>query len=159
MKQLWAPWRVEYITGEKPKGCIFCKDALDTEGEGLVLYRGPISTVILNKYPYNNGHLLIAPLRHLGALKDLSQDESGDLFRLLTKSTMIIEEAMNPDGFNIGMNLGRGAGAGVEDHVHFHVVPRWSGDVNFMPIAAEVRVIPEHLTETARKLRPAFAKL
>jgi ATP adenylyltransferase len=159
MKQLWAPWRVEYIHGEKPEGCIFCAPHVEKDRDGLVLFRGTFSTVLLNKYPYNSGHLLLAPKMHKAELEDLSLEESSDLFRLLAHSTAILKKVLKPGGFNIGMNLGKSAGAGVLDHLHWHIVPRWQGDVNFMPLISEVKVLPEHLSRTASELRPHFEKL
>jgi ATP adenylyltransferase len=145
MKQLWAPWRVEYIQGEKPAGCIFCEPSVEKEKDGLVLFRGSLSTVLLNKYPYNNGHLLVAPKMHKAELEDLSPEEAKDLFRVLILSTKVLKKVLQPEGFNIGMNLGKSAGAGVLDHLHWHIIPRWHGDVNFMPLVSEVKVLPEHL--------------
>lgn len=135
MQALWAPWRMSYILGEeKPAGCIFC---LAQDGHGtddLVLGLGSHSLVMMNKYPYNNGHLLIAPLRHTADLAGLSAEELADLMGLVQRATKAIGELMNPMGFNVGLNLGRAAGAGIEEHLHFHVVPRWNGDTNFMTV-------------------------
>jgi ATP adenylyltransferase len=158
MKQLWAPWRVEYILGEKEEGCIFCEPCLEKNKNGLVLFRGNLSTVLLNKYPYNNGHLLIAPKMHKAEIEDLSKEEANDLFALLTHSITVLKKVFKPEGFNIGMNLGKSAGAGVIDHLHWHIIPRWHGDVNFMPLISEVKVLPEHLSKTVSKLRPYFKK-
>ncbi len=159
MKQIWAPWRIEYIKGEKPGGCIFC-DAPEKEAEeSLLLFDGSLSMVLLNRYPYNNGHLMVAPKRHEADLEALTVEESIDVFRLLRHSVAVLRQIFNPDGFNIGLNIGQAAGAGIEDHLHWHIVPRWSGDTNFMPLLAEVRVIPEHLLETLSALRPHFERL
>lgn len=159
MDQLWAPWRIEYIQGEKDDRCIFCT-APEKDAEGaLLLYKGPVSLVMLNKYPYNNGHIMIAPLRHIGVLRDLTPEEGSDIFRLTTSVTEILAKAFRPDGFNIGMNIGKAAGAGIDDHLHMHVVPRWNGDMNFMPVLGDVKVMPEHLTATFRKLKPHFDRL
>lgn len=157
MKTMWAPWRMEYILSEKEKGCIFCQ-ALDEKDE-LTLFKGDKTLVVMNKYPYINGHLLVAPNRHISALDQLEKEEMTDLFSVIEKSVAILKEIMNPEGFNIGLNLGRVAGAGVEDHLHFHIVPRWSGDVNALAVFADVRVISEHLMETYNNLKPSFAKL
>ncbi len=159
MKQLWAPWRVEYILGEKEEGCIFCTAPERDPDEALLIYNGGLTTVILNKYPYNNGHLLISPKRHVAELEELTPQEGADLFRLLAHSVKSLKEALSPHGFNIGMNIGRGAGAGIPGHLHIHVVPRWQEDVNFMPVLADTKVIPEHLQKTLERLRPLFKDL
>ena len=166
MKQLWAPWRIDFIESEKAQGCIFCLAAGDAKGKdgkdknnGLLLYESPFSTILLNKYPYNNGHLLISPKRHTSGIETLTDEEVADTHSLIKHSTLALKEAFNPDGFNIGMNLGAAAGAGIADHLHWHVVPRWSGDVNFMPVLADLKVMPEHLRSTLEKLRPYFEKL
>ncbi|HHL40214.1 MAG TPA: HIT domain-containing protein [Deltaproteobacteria bacterium] len=160
MKQLWAPWRLQYIAeaDRQPPRCIFCDAASagPPGSDGLVLRREALATVMLNKYPYSNGHILIAPASHKAAVEDLDGDESASLFSLVQRSVSVLKEAFSPDGFNIGMNLGNAAGAGIEDHLHVHVVPRWGGDTNFMPVLADTRVIPQHLEETARLLRPRF---
>jgi ATP adenylyltransferase len=157
MKQLWAPWRMAYIAEEKPVGCIFCEKpkGKDPRAE-LVLAQSPHSMVMLNKYPYNNGHLLIAPKRHEKTFAALPDVEYRDLNDLLKLSLEILARAFTPGGFNIGMNLGRTAGAGVEDHLHWHIVPRWEGDTNFMPVLDETRVIPEHLLNNYDRLSPMF---
>lgn len=158
MERLWAPWRLAFIEGgEKPEGCIFClfpKEGRDRER--LILARSRHSFVILNKYPYNNGHLMVVPLRHAADPCDLPEEEFVDLQDTLRKSIGVVREVYGPDALNVGMNLGRAAGAGIADHLHWHVVPRWAGDVNFMPVLAETRVIPEHLDATWARLRPAF---
>jgi len=160
MKVLWAPWRMEYILGEgKPPGCIFCPVEGEDLASRLVLFSGRLSRVMMNKYPYINGHLLISPLRHVPGLDDLSHVELLDLQLKLRESLKILKQVMNPDGFNIGLNLGTVAGAGVESHLHYHVVPRWNGDTNFIPVFAEVRVIPEHFRRTYERLAPFFQNL
>jgi len=159
MKQIWAPWRAEYIQAEKESVCIFCAAPEKSPEEGLVLYRGNISVVMLNKYPYNGGHLLIAPLRHAGRLEDLNDDEGADMWRLMRHSTASLAKAFSPAGFNIGLNIGKAAGAGIDDHIHLHVVPRWNGDVNFMPVLGDVKVISEHLSQTRAKLLPFFENI
>ncbi len=157
MENLWAPWRMEYILGKREHYCIFCPDGDGhSDEERLILHRGSLSMVMMNKYPYNNGHLLIAPWRHIARLDELTEDEMLDLMRWLQRSTRIIKRVMNPKGFNIGLNLGAAAGAGVEEHIHFHVVPRWDGDTNFMTVFADVRSIPEHLHQTYFKLLNHF---
>lgn len=156
MKRLWAPWRLEYIKSPKEKGCVLCKAGSSRPGDGLLLYRGSHSLVVLNKYPYNNGHLMVAPLRHVADIESLTGEESADIFRLMAHSTRILSESMAPGGFNIGMNLGKAAGAGIDDHLHVHVVPRWRGDDNFMPVLADTKVMPEHLSDTLSRLLPRY---
>ncbi|NLI33669.1 MAG: HIT domain-containing protein [Deltaproteobacteria bacterium] len=159
MENLWAPWRMEYILGKREPYCIFCPEGDGhTDAERLILYRGRLTMVMMNKYPYNNGHLLVAPWKHVGLLEDLVEDEMLDLMGWLKKATSILKRLMHPDGFNIGLNLGAAAGAGVDEHLHFHVVPRWKGDTNFMTVFADVRSIPEHLEQTYFKLLPHFEK-
>ncbi|MBW1978869.1 MAG: HIT domain-containing protein, partial [Deltaproteobacteria bacterium] len=123
------------------------------------LYVGSLTVAMMNRFPYNNGHLLVAPLRHVAQMEDLSDEETLDLLRIVRESIGILRKVMQPEGFNVGMNLGRIAGAGMEEHMHFHIVPRWSGDTNFMTVLGEVRVIPEHIKETHRKLKPFFEKI
>ena len=148
MKQLWAPWRLEYIRqADELPGCIFCEPE-----EELVVHRGELALVLLNRFPYASGHLMIAPSRHVGALGELTDEEALEIHRLAERAIAALAETYAPQGYNLGWNLGRVAGAGVVDHVHLHVVPRWSGDTNFMPVLADVKVLPEHLTETRDRL-------
>ena len=157
MKQLWAPWRLSYILGEKTKSCIFCHHpAGGQRKKSLLLHAGPSSLVMLNRYPYSSAHLLIAPRTHTGNLSKLTAEDMGDLFATLKRSVEALTAALKPAGFNIGMNLGRVAGAGITRHLHLHVVPRWQGDTNFMPIVAESMVLPEHLDRTYDRLAPIF---
>jgi len=158
MKVMWAPWRMEYIlTDQKGGPCIFCPgEDRDQDEERLILFVGTLSMVMMNRYPYNNGHLLVAPVGHVGTLESLSEDEMLDLLGMVRKSLNALKELMNPEGFNVGLNLGKVAGAGVEEHLHFHIVPRWNGDTNYMTVVGEVRVIPEHIRETYKKLLPYF---
>ncbi|MBW2182891.1 MAG: HIT domain-containing protein [Deltaproteobacteria bacterium] len=159
MKQIWAPWRMDYILGNKSQKCIFCHPARTKHNKKkLLLSQGEFSLVMLNRYPYTNCHLLIAPRKHTNALDRLSAEESLNLFTTLSKSVNALNKSIKPEGFNIGMNLGRIAGAGVKDHLHFHIVPRWNGDTNFMPILAESMVVPEHLEKAYDKLLPFFEK-
>jgi ATP adenylyltransferase len=159
MENLWAPWRMEYITGEREPYCIFCQEGNgQADEERLILFRGRLVMVMMNKFPYNNGHLLVAPWRHLAGFEELSEEEMTHIMRWIQISTTIIKRTMHPDGFNVGLNLGHAAGAGVGDHLHFHVVPRWLGDTNFMTVFADVRSIPEHLKRTYEKLLPYFKK-
>jgi ATP adenylyltransferase len=159
MKRLWAPWRMEYITGERRPGCLFCRviEHPDDKDAELVVWRPEGAVVMLNKFPYNAGHAMVAPIAHKGGLDDLDDDETRDLMRALRRTITVLRASIKPEGFNIGANLGRVAGAGMPDHVHLHVVPRWNGDTNFMPVLGEVKVVNEHLTQTAAKLREAFA--
>jgi ATP adenylyltransferase len=161
MKVLWAPWRMEYILSEeKDESCIFCPgDDRAQDEERLILYVGSLSMVMMNRFPYNNGHLLVAPIKHVKGLEDLSQEETLDILLMVRRSISILKEIMDPEGFNVGLNLGRVAGAGMEEHMHFHIVPRWNGDNNYMTVVGEVRVIPEHIIETYGRLRPYFEKL
>jgi ATP adenylyltransferase len=159
MENLWAPWRMDYILGHRPYGCIFCPEGNDeSDEERFLLYRGDRSMVIMNRFPYNNGHLLVAPWKHTSSLDGLKDEELFDLVRTVRWSVAVLRETMSPDGFNVGLNLGAVAGAGVEAHVHFHIVPRWNGDTSFMTVLAEVRVIPEHLQQTYKMLLPYFKK-
>jgi ATP adenylyltransferase len=159
MENLWAPWRIEYILGKREPYCIFCPEGNGhSDEERLILHRGRLTMVMMNKYPYNNGHLLVAPWRHVPVLEELQADEMLELMRRVTHCTRVLKDVMRPDGFNVGLNLGAEAGAGVENHLHFHVVPRWRGDTNFMTVLGDVRSIPEHLQQTYAKLLPHFPK-
>ena len=158
MKQLWAPWRIEYIQGEKDDRCIFCTASEKDSKDSLLLFKGSFSVVMLNKYPYNNGHVMIAPIRHVARIEDVTAEEGSDIFRMISHATTVLTSLFKPDGFNIGMNVGKAAGAGIDDHLHMHVVPRWNGDVNFMPALADVKVMPEHLGATFEKLKPFFER-
>jgi len=157
VKTMWAPWRIEYILGEKESGCVFC-NALDAHDE-LTLFKGADTMVVMNKYPYINGHLLVAPVRHISDLSQLDGSEMGVLLKTVERSVAILKQVMTPDGFNVGLNLGKVAGAGVEQHLHFHIVPRWFGDVNALTVFADVRVIPEHIQATCNNLKTHFQRL
>jgi ATP adenylyltransferase len=160
MKQLWSPWRIEYILGPKPDACVFCLPGTTDEDEKrFVLYRGRTAFVIMNKYPYNSGHLMVTPYRHLMHLCDLTQQESHEIMDLLQTCASIVQDCFSPDGANIGLNLGKAAGAGIREHLHFHLVPRWNGDSSFMGVMDDIQVIPEHLHSTYAKLRPYFSGL
>lgn len=160
MKQLWCPWRIDYILGPKPDACVFClPDHRDEDVERLVLHRGRAMFVIMNKYPYANGHLMVTPYRHVMNICDLTPEESTEGMRLLQDCTAILQKSFSPQGINIGLNIGEAAGAGIREHLHFHVVPRWNGDSSFMAILDEVRVMPEHLHSTYASLRPHFDAL
>jgi ATP adenylyltransferase len=148
---------MEYILNHKPAGCIFCLPAdLQVDRDLLLLHRSRLSLVMLNRYPYTNGHLLIAPNRHIADIEKLADEEMLDLFRTLSLCKRILREAAGPDGFNVGINMGRSAGAGVDDHVHLHIVPRWSGDTNFMSVIPDLRIMPENLAVTFDRLLPGF---
>ena len=160
MRQLWAPWRLAYIQAEKSEGCFFCQAAGTAEGEdSLVVAHSPRSFVILNKFPYNSGHVMVVPLRHVARLDGLDDAELLDLARLVDRAIRVLGAVLGPEGYNVGLNLGRAAGAGVEDHLHVHVVPRWVGDTNFMPVVGATKVLPEHLRTTRDRLREGFAAL
>jgi ATP adenylyltransferase len=159
-KSLWAPWRLEYIAqADEQEGCALCAEASGAvdEAESLLVHAGDRTIVLLNKYPYSSGHLMVAPRRHVGRLADLTDDEALEVHRFSVRSADVLERVYAPGGFNLGWNLGRAAGAGIADHVHLHVVPRWAGDTNFMPVLADVKVIPEHLLETRDRLRDAWS--
>lgn len=160
MKHLWAPWRMEYIERGKNNDCIFCIcNRENRDKENLVVWRTALSFVIMNRFPYSHSHLMIAPIRHVKHIQELSPAEQLDIMGLMAKSIGIIERVYHPDGFNVGLNLGKVAGAGFEDHIHVHIVPRWDGDMNFMPILADTRVISEHLQKTYDRLVSSFKKL
>jgi ATP adenylyltransferase len=161
MKQLWAPWRMAYIeNGSKEPDCIFCTKFQSSDRRGaLVLTATAHTVVMLNKYPYNNGHLLLAPKRHENNLSGLSAEQYTDLNETLRRSIQAMHEVYKPNGVNVGMNLGKCAGAGIEDHLHWHIVPRWEGDTNFMPVTGETRVMPQHLLDSYDRLQPHFQNL
>ena len=159
MERLWAPWRMEYITGEQKPGCLFCRvieNPNDPDAE-LVVWRPEGAIVLLNKFPYNAGHVMVALIAHQGELENLDDAQTADLVSATKKTITVLRQTLKPEGFNIGANTGRASGAGIPDHIHLHVVPRWNGDTNFMPVLAEVKVVNEHLVQTAAKLREAFA--
>jgi ATP adenylyltransferase len=156
-KPLWAPWRLEYVgSADEQEGCIFCTALAAGDEDGLVVHRGTHAFVLLNRFPYASGHLMVAPNRHVGDFGELESDEVLELHRQAASGLGALAEVYGPQGFNLGWNLGRIAGAGVVDHVHMHVVPRWAGDTNFMPVLADVKVLPEHLAETRAKLAAAW---
>jgi ATP adenylyltransferase len=168
MKRLWAPWRIEYILDEnKHISCLFCdiskvnkkKKNTNEDKKNLILYRGKHCFVLMNKYPYNNGHLMIVPYFHTPTFEGLADDVLFEFIKTVNKSVEILKKVLMPDGFNLGLNFGKVAGAGMESHMHLHIVPRWTGDTDSMPIIAETRVMPEHLTKTYNKLSKLFMKL
>jgi ATP adenylyltransferase len=159
MKPLWAPWRMEFIKGKKPAGCIFCdKPKENRDKENFILRKNKLSFVMMNIYPYNHAHLLISPYQHVNGVELLPIETLTDMMESVQTSVSALREALNPEGFNLGINMGKAAGAGIEDHVHIHIVPRWTGDTNFMPLLSEVRVMPEHLDRTYDKLLSHFSK-
>ncbi len=162
MERLWAPWRAEYIRNtcaQKNDGCLFCfLKECRTDQENLILYRGKKGFIVMNRFPYNSGHLMVAPYRHTANLQDLNDEEVRAIFNLIKKCVLALTREYQPQGFNIGANLGAVAGAGVTGHIHFHIVPRWQGDTNFMPLLAETKVISEHLTSTYNRLYQHFKK-
>jgi len=154
MEQLWAPWRIEFILRGEQSDCFLCqKPKLDDDEANLILYRGEYNFIILNAFPYNPGHLLVAPYRHVGQLENLTDVESIEHFDLIKLCVKFLTDVLQPHGFNTGMNLGKIAGAGVADHIHTHIVPRWQGDTNFMPVVADTKVLPEALSNTYNKLK------
>ena len=165
MKQLWAPWRMDYLTDHdknkgKNTGCVFCDlSAEKKDRENLILHRGPNVFVILNRYPYNNGHLMVVPNRHVSDYTDVSEDELKDLQLMSREVVRALKQSYQPEGYNIGMNLGAAAGAGIKDHLHLHVVPRWNGDTNFMPVIADTKSMPQHLSASFDKLIGYFKTL
>jgi ATP adenylyltransferase len=166
MKIIWAPWRMKYIEESskhkghniKEKDCFICQGLKGNRVKNLILYANSNALVMLNRFPYNNGHLMVAPNRHVGEIEELTTAESDAVFELVQKSVKILKKLMKPDGFNIGANLGRYAGAGLPGHFHIHIVPRWMGDINYLPLLAHTKVISESLQVTYRKLKPYFSR-
>ena len=160
MDHLWSPWRLEYVTGTKPNtGCVFCDAPRPPHPDSLIVYEQKTCFVILNLYPYNNGHLLVVPYRHTATLASLTDVERHEMADLQALCEQALVEAYSPHGINVGINLGKPAGAGVLEHVHVHLVPRWNGDTNFMTVVATTRVLPEDLQQSAMRLKPIFARL
>jgi len=159
-EQLWAPWRLQYIeSADSAESCIFCTFPAAGEGrdtEHLIVHRGQHAYIILNAFPYSNGHLMVVPFRHTASMEDFTDAELLDVMQLTRVAIALLRAAFRPDGFNLGVNMGRVAGAGIADHLHWHIVPRWSGDTNFMPVMADVRVIPESLEVVFKRLRAAL---
>jgi ATP adenylyltransferase len=157
MKHIWSPWRLEYLTAPKTDGCVFCHAVQsDEDRENLVLIRGEHGLLILNRFPYNNGHFMVVPYAHVPSLEDLDAPVLTEMMLLLNQGLAALRGAMTPEGFNVGANLGRVAGAGIEDHVHIHAVPRWAGDTNFMPVVGDMRVVPQTWLQTYDQLRSAL---
>ncbi|MCX8043782.1 MAG: HIT domain-containing protein [Desulfobacterota bacterium] len=158
MKRIWAPWRIQYILGKKEKGCFLCIERnRSVRRTRYILAETEYSAVVLNKYPYATGHLLVMPKRHVPDLDSLTHDEMVDLFMLMKNAAAAIRSALSPDGMNIGINLGKAAGAGLAEHLHIHIVPRWNGDHNFMPVIADTMVLPEHLDAMYARIAPFFS--
>ena len=157
MERLWAPWRLEYIeSADATPGCVFCTALEGDDEDALVVHRGKRAFVLLNRFPYASGHFMVAPARHIGDFGELDDREVLDVHRLASAGIGALAQVYSPQAYNLGWNLGRVAGAGIVDHVHLHVVPRWAGDTNFMPVLADVKVLPEHLQDTRRKLAAAW---
>ena len=160
MKQLWAPWRMEYIKSDKTNRCIFCVlPSSNDEDKNYILFKGIHSFVVMNIFPYNCAHLMVSPYSHIGCITKINEFERNEVNQLIHGCVKILKTVIEPDGFNIGYNIGKAAGAGYDEHIHCHIVPRWSGDTNFMPVLGEVRVHPEHLRATYEKLHPHFKNL
>jgi ATP adenylyltransferase len=161
MERIWAPWRIDYVLQkEREPGCIFCtKPASDRDDENLIVHRGSAAFVMMNKFPYNNGHLLVAPYSHISDICSLTAEENSLLTQEVCRAIQALRTTMRAEGFNVGLNLGEVAGAGIEEHLHYHVVPRWTGDTNIMPVLADIKVIPEHLLSTCKRLREGFREL
>lgn len=161
MKRLWTPWRMPYLRGEdkRPDGCVFCDKLGCSDDEEHILFRGKSCYVTLNRYPYSNGHLMVIPYAHVPSLEDLNGPTLGEMMQAVNRSLAALREAYAPHGFNVGVNLGTAAGAGIAEHVHMHVVPRWTADTNFMPVVGRTRVIPELLDEAYARLKPIFDRL
>lgn len=160
MEHLWAPWRMEYIKQGNAGECIFCVLPRKNEDEKhYILYQGPLCFVIMNIFPYSNGHLMVSPYSHINCITKLSEPERNEMAKLTQKCVELLRTIYSPDGFNIGVNLGKSAGAGFDEHIHTHIVPRWQGDTNFMPVVGATKVHPEHIQTTYEKLRPFFQKL
>jgi len=157
MERLWTPWRLAYVTGSaEAAGCVFCQAVSEPEAQPLIVFRGASCFVILNLFPYNNGHVMVVPRRHIATLAQATTEELTELVGLVRDCERVLTAAYAPHGINVGLNLGRAAGAGVADHLHVHLVPRWTGDTNFMTVVADARVLPETLEQTAARLRPFF---
>ncbi len=160
MKRIWAPWRMEYLEGTEVEGCIFCeKPAENDDRATYILHRGEHAYIIMNIYPYSNGHLMVAPYEHAGRLTALDEEARTEVMELTTLCARLLEHTVEPDGLNIGANMGKAAGAGFDEHLHMHIVPRWIGDANFMPVVGNTRVIPESLDDTYARLANALEEI
>ena len=160
MERIWAPWRMEYITQDKSGECVFCTIPKSGDDEkNFILFQGKCSFVVMNIFPYSNGHLMVSPYRHLACITVLNNEEAIEVTELAKNCIQVLRSLITPDGFNLGFNIGKSAGAGYDEHIHNHIVPRWEGDTNFMPVLAETKVHPEHLQKSYEKLSPHFKKL
>ena len=160
LERLYTPWRLAYVTGAaKSSDCVFCAALSSADADPLIVFRGITAFVILNLFPYNNGHVMIVPNRHIASLVDATSDELSEMMDLTRRTEIALREAFTPEGLNMGLNLGKAAGAGILEHLHLHVVPRWSGDTNFMTVVGQTRVLPQELPVTADRLRPIFERL
>lgn len=158
MKRIWAPWRMEYILNSRKQGCFLCDICQDNKDEqNFVLKRGKSTFLLLNRYPYNNGHLMVAPYKHADNLESLNAGEMNEMMQMASTACKALRKSLHPDGFNLGLNIGTAAGAGLKDHLHLHIVPRWEGDTNFMPVLGEVKIIPQPFDELWRQLHDALA--
>ena len=157
MKHLWSPWRMSYIESHKQDGCVFCQALEQEDGpENLIATRGKTSFVILNRYPYTSGHIMVLPYVHVPTLEELKAETRVEMIELVTKGTQVLQSIYKPEGFNVGINIGEAAGAGIEEHIHIHIVPRWMGDTNFMSAVGETRILPEDLKDTYKKVREVW---
>ena len=157
MEQIWAPWRIKYIQMEKPVGCILCEKPKENNDEqNYILYRGEKNFIIMNSFPYNPGHLMVSPYRHVASLEELTRNEIHEHFEIVSHAIEVLKQQFKPGGFNIGANIGKVAGTGIDDHFHSHIVPRWQGDTNCMPVISDTRVIPQALSDTYQKLKGKF---
>ncbi len=160
MEHLWAPWRMDYILSNRKRNrCIFCPIPGQSDEKRLIIHRSPFSLVMFNRFPYAYAHMMVAPVRHVDQISKMKPEEMTDLLKNVARTVDILKKAFRPTGFNLGMNLGDVAGAGIRHHIHFHIIPRWKGDMNFMPALSDVRVIPEHLQQTYARLEPFFGNL
>jgi ATP adenylyltransferase len=155
MNNIWSPWRAEYILGPRQDGCLFCDAPKETDS--LLIKKSGFSFAIMNRFPYTTGHCMVAPMRHSGDISELSAEEAADIFSLVQELTAAIKQSMQPEGFNIGINMGAVAGAGIADHIHVHIVPRWKGDTNFMPVLSDVHIVSEHIEKTLAKIKGALS--
>jgi ATP adenylyltransferase len=155
MNNIWSPWRAEYILGPKQDGCLFCDAPKETDS--LLIKKGVHSFAIMNRFPYTTGHCMVAPYRHTGDIDELNDEEGADIFSLVRELTASVKRSLGPEGFNIGINMGAVAGAGIADHIHVHIVPRWKGDTNFMPVVADVHIVSEHIEKTLAKIKGALS--
>ena len=160
LERLYTPWRLAYVTGAaKSAACVFCAALSNDDADPLIVFRGSTCFVILNLFPYNNGHVMVVPHRHIASLVEATSEELCEMMELTRRTEVALREVFSPDGMNVGINLGKAAGAGILEHIHLHIVPRWNGDTNFMTIVGETRVLPQELSATADLLRPVFRRL